>query len=238
MPALLKYSFLALGSRLWFLVIYLLFSLISHLFAPALPGFWRSLMLGVWFLFSSINFMIIWDVIFSRGMNLLHLQYQQIPQGLGKLIVSHLVMVFTVISIVITSWTTFSPFASTLMPGGVSLLVAANIFSFSLYLTSISLFIIMLGFAIAAAKEKHIAALLRSLVLFLIGLLLFQADLNLLGIVAVPLDGLQQGFVLAGDALLQTPWDTIWRNVIITTAALILQYMSLIYLLGGGVDAD
>ena len=228
MPALLKYSFLALGSRLWFLVIYLLFSLTSHLFAPALSGFWRSLMLGVWFIISSINFKIILEVIFARGINLLHPLYQQIPQKQRKLIASHLVMVFTVIALVIASWASFFPFASTLMPGGITIQVAANIFSYSLYITSISLFIIILGLAIATAIERHVAPLLRSsTLLVVICLLLFQVNLNIFGLVSAPVTGLAESTAIASDSLLQTPWNTLWKNLSITTAVLLLQFMSL-----------
>jgi len=59
-----------------------------------------------------------------------------------------------------------------------------------------------------------------------------------LGLVTAPVAGLTEGFVLAGDILLQTPWNELRRNVIITTAALILQYMSLTYLLSGRTDVD
>ncbi|MBS3948149.1 MAG: hypothetical protein KGZ57_07625, partial [Dethiobacter sp.] len=171
---------------------------------------------------------------------LLNLPYQQIPQKSGKLIASHLVMAFTVVSIFIAAWVSFYPFASTLMPGGVTLPAIANIFTFSLYVSSISLIILMLSLSFRAlAGERFGAALLGFTAVFLvIYLLIFQADLNLLGLVIAPVAGLTEGFILAGDTLLQTPWGTIWRNVIITAAALILQTLSLIYLLGGRVDVD
>ena len=240
MPALIKYSFLALGSRLWFLATYLLFSLTSHLFAPLLPEFLRqSAMLGVWFLLSLINFILIFDVAFGRGITLLYLPYQQIPQGPGKLLASHLVMVFTVILIFMASWVSFYPFVTTLMPGGVTLLAAANIFSFGIYVSSISLITIMLVLSGYAARGLHGATLLGySAVFLVIYLLVYQVNLNLLGLIAAPVAGLTEGFVLAGDTVLQTPWNALWRNVIITTAALILQYMSLTYLLSGRTDVD
>ena len=240
MPALLKYSFLALGSRLWLLVIYLLFSLTSHLFAPALPEYLRqSAMLGVWFLLSLINITFIFDVAFGQGITLLYLPYQQIPQGPSKLIAAHFVMAFTVVLIFIASWVSFHPFASTLMPGGVTLLAAANIFSFGLYVTSISMFTLMFVLSGYAARGQSGAALPGFTTVFLvIYLLVFQANLNLLGLVTAPVAGLTEGFVLAGDILLQTPWNELRRNVIITTAALILQYMSLTYLLSGRTDVD
>jgi len=239
LPVLLKYFFLALGGRLWFLIFYLLFSLASHLFAPALPEFLRqSAMLGVGFLLSFIAFMIIIEVVFSRGTTLLNLPYQQIPQGPGKLVASHLVMVFTVVLIFIASWVSFYPFASTLLPGGVNLPAAANIFSFSLYVTSISLVILMLvlSFLTAAGERLGAAFLGFSAVFLVIYLLVFPVNLNLLGLVIAPVVGLTEGFVLAGDTLLQTPWNAAWRNVIITTAALLLQYLSLTYLLNGNID--
>lgn len=241
MPALIKYSFLALGSRLWFLVIYLLFSLTSHLFAPALPEFLRqSVMLAVWFLLMVINLIFILDVVFGRGITLLYLPYQQIPQGPGKIVASHLVMVFTVALIFIAFWVSFHPFASTLMPGGATLLAAANIFSFGLYATSFSMITLMLFLSgYAAAGGRSCAAFLGfSAVFLVIYLLVFQVNLNLLGLVTAPVAGLTEGFILAGDILLQTPWNELRRNVIITTATLILQYMSLTYLLSGRVDVD
>lgn len=241
MPLLLKYFFLALGGRLWFLIFYLLFSLASHLFAPALPEFLRqSAMLGMWFLLSFTAFMIIIEVVFSRGTTLLNLPYQQIPQGPGRLIASHLVMAFTAAAIIIAAWISFYPFASTLMPGGATLLAAANIFSFSLYVTSISLVILMLLLSfLAAAGERLGAAFLGfSAVFLVIYLLVFPVNLNLLGLVAAPLAGLTEGFVLAGDTLLQTPWNATWRNIILTSAALILQFMSLTYLLNGKTDVS
>ena len=241
MPALLKYSFLAISSRLFILVIYLLFSLTSHLFAPALPEYLRqSAMLGVWFFLSLINYIIIiFDVAFVRGITLLYLPYQQIPQKPGKLVASHLVMAFAVVSIFIAAWVSFYPFASVLMPDGATLLAVANIFSFSLYVASISLIVLMLGLALHTVGRQRGAAFLAFSAMFLvIYLLVFPVNLNPLGLVWAPMAGLTEGFVLAGDTLLQTPWDAAWRNIILTTAALILQYMSLTYLLSGRVDVD
>jgi len=241
LPALLKYSFLALGSRLWFLVIYLLFSLTSHLFAPVLPEHLRqSAMLGGWFILSYINFMIIFNASFGRGITLLCLPYQLIPQGASKLIASHLVMAFTVVLIFIVSWVSFYPFASTLMPGGVTLLVAANVFSFSLYFTSISMVTLMLLLPFLAAARDRLGIAFQGLLasFAVIYLLVVQVDLNLFGLVVVPLAGLTEGAVIGGVSLLQTPWNTLWKNLSITTAVLFLQFMSLTYLLNGRVDLD
>ncbi|MBT9173279.1 MAG: hypothetical protein DDT21_01673 [Syntrophomonadaceae bacterium] len=240
MPALLKYSFLALGGRLFILVIYLLFSLATHLFVPALPEFLRqSALLVVWFILSFINFMIIVAIVTGRGLTLLHTQYQQIPHGPGKLIASHLVTAFAVVSIFITAWVSFYPFASNLMPAGATLLVAVNIFSFSLYVASISLIVLMLGLALHTVGRQRGAAFLAFSAMFLvICLLVFPVNLNPLGLVWAPIAGLTEGTAIPGDTLLQTPWDAAWRNIILTTAALILQYMSLTYLLSGRIDVD
>jgi hypothetical protein len=241
LPALLKYSFLALGNRLWYLAIYLLFSLTSHLFAPALPEFLRqSAMLGVWFLLSVINIMIFMDVVFFRGNALASLQYQQSPQKPGKLITSHLMMVCSIALLFIASWVSFYPFAYTLLPGGVTLPAIANIFAFSLYFGSISLIILMLAHSfLAAAGNQFGAALLGFLTIILaIYLLIFHADLNPSGLVTAPIADLTEGAAIAGGSLLQTPWNVALRNIFITTSALILQYIGLTYLLNGRIDMN
>ena len=240
MPALLKYSFLALGGRLFILVIYLLFSLATHLFVPALPEFLRqSALLVVWFILSFINFMIIVAIVTGRGITLLYPQYQQIPHGPGKLVASHLVMAFAVVSIFIAAWVSFYPFALNLMPAGATLLVAVNIFSFSLYVASISLIVLMLALALYTVGRQRGAAFLAFSAMFLvIYLLVFPVNLNPLGLVWAPIAALTEGTAIPGDTLLQTPWDAAWMNIILTTAALILQYMSLTYLLSGRVDVD
>lgn len=239
MPALVKYSFLALGGRLWFLVIYLLFSLASHLFAPGLPYFWRSAMLGIWYLLSLINYLTIIEVVFGRGITLLGLPYQQIPQNPGNLVASHLVMAFTVASIFITSWVSFYPFAYVLMPGGVTLLAAVNIFSFSLYFTSISLILLMLCLANAATRGTRGATFLGFSAMFLaIYLLVIPVNLNLIGLAGAPIFALTEGTAIAGDILLQTHWHTARWDIILITAVLILQYTSLTYLLSGRVDVS
>ena len=92
---------------------------------------------------------------------------------------------------------------------------------------------------IAYGKLESGAAFLGfSAMLLVIYLLVFQVNLNLSGLVMAPVAGLTEGFVLAGDTLLQTPWKAVWMNIILTTAALILQTLSLIYLLSGRVDVS
>lgn len=240
MLTLLKYSFLALGGIPWLLLCYLLLSFISHLFLPALPDFWARTATGAWGLFSSVFalFFLPWGVI-NQGIDNLRLLYQQIPVKPVYLVASHLIILFAVTLLFLAAWAFFAGYSSTLMPYGVTMLVAVNIFSFGLSATALGTGILMLVVVLLIGKER-IPGLVEFGTFFLaICLLLFQFRPNLFdlaALLAIPLVGLTEGAAIAGGLLLQTPWNMAWRNIIQISAVLILQFFSLTYMLSGKID--
>lgn len=240
MLTLLKYSFLALGGMPWLLLCYLLLSFASHLFLPALPDFWARTAAGAWGLFSTVaGVFFLPRRVINQGLDNLRLLYQQIPVKPVCLVASHFIIVFAVTSLFLTGWAFFAGFSSTLMPYGVNLLVVVNIFSFALSATALGAGILMLVVVLVIGKER-IPNLIEFGTFFLaICLLLFQFRPNIFDLavlLTIPLAGLTEGAAVAGYFLLQTPWNIAWRNIIQISAVLILQFISLTYMLSGKID--
>lgn len=237
---LLKHSFLAQGAKPRLLLCYLLYSLSSHLFLPALPHFWRTAFLGVWVLFTFFVFLIV--IIPSLGeTELLSLPYQQIPVKPAYLVATQALMVFHNMLLFVAARFFFALDTPLLLPDGFTLPAAANILSFGLYATAISIGILMLLLSLSTKKEPFAALIFYAAICLIFYLLLFHITpdpLDIARLFATPLFDLAEGSAATSNSWLQAPLGLARRNILQLIVVLILQGVSLTCLLSGKIDAS
>lgn len=241
MPALakklLKHSFLAQGVKPRLLWCYLLYSLSSHLLLPVLPHFWRAVFQGVWVLFTFFVFFFV--IIHSLGeTELLSLPYQQIPVKPAFLVATQVLLIFNNMFFFLAARFFFALDTPLLLPDGFTLAAAANILSFGLYATAISIGIVMLPLSLSTKKEPFAALIFYAAIGLIFYLLLFHIapdPLDVARLLSTPLFDLPEGSAAAGSWL-QAPWSAAWRNIFHLTIVLFLQIISLTWLLSGKID--
>jgi|GEM_PF-3050835 len=238
MKSLIKYTFISVKGRLWFLLGFMLLSLSSNLFFNFLPEPWDAVAEIVWRILFGVNYFIVLLAL-STSDNLKPLCYRQIPLKPYNLILSHSIMLFTVASAFITSWIAFAPFVATMKSDEILLNALLNILYRSLNITSIPLLFMLLSTTIIAAKSGQLIAFLTGFLtlLFVLYIWLFPGNLNpFASIMFEPLRVISGDNIATGELLLQSPLETVLRKSLITATTLVLKFFCLSYMLEDKID--
>jgi len=239
MTSLIKYTFLSIKGKLWFLLGFMLLSLSSNLFFNFLPEPWDTVAEIVWRILYGISYFIFVIIVLSPSDNLKTLCYRQIPQKPYNLIVSNSIMMFTVASALTASFIGFAPLTAAMKSDEILLNALLNILYRSLDITSVPLLFLLLSLTTIAAKSRQYTAFLTgfSTLLIVIYIWLFPGNLNPFDTITFePLRLLVGDYISTGGLLLQIPSESALRKSLITATTLALKIFCLSYMLDDKID--